>query len=103
ARSGCGVSDEFRTQVSQGRSRDLSRAVRTHRARHSWRVGFPAINGGLYGGVMHFADRLLDACRKKGNAVCAGIDPRWDLLPAELRKRHPQGTLDALAAACEEF
>src|SRR5262245_39155356 len=52
---------------------------------------------------MHFADRLLSACRKKGNAVCAGIDPRWDLLPLEIRQRHAGGTLDAMASAFEEF
>lgn len=52
---------------------------------------------------MHFADRLLDACRKKGNAVCVGIDPRWELLPADIRRRHGDGTLSAMAAAVEEF
>jgi orotidine-5'-phosphate decarboxylase len=52
---------------------------------------------------MHFADRLLAACRKKGNALCAGIDPRWDLLPLEIRRRHAAGTLDAMAAAFAEF
>jgi len=52
---------------------------------------------------MHFADRLLDACRKKGNAVCAGIDPRWELLPLEIRRRHGGRTLGAMAAAFEEF
>jgi orotidine-5'-phosphate decarboxylase len=52
---------------------------------------------------MHFADRLLQACRRKGNAVCAGIDPRWEQLPLAIRRRHPGGTLDAMAAAFEEF
>ena len=52
---------------------------------------------------MHFADRLLSACRRKGNAVCAGLDPRWELLPLEIRTRHGGGTLDAMAAAYEEF
>jgi orotidine-5'-phosphate decarboxylase len=52
---------------------------------------------------VHFADRLTQACKKKGNSLCAGIDPRWDLLPLEIRKRHSQGTLDAMAAAFEEF
>jgi orotidine-5'-phosphate decarboxylase len=53
--------------------------------------------------TMHFADRLVNACRQKGNAVCAGIDPRWEQLPLEIRRRHPQQTLDAMAAAFEEF
>lgn len=52
---------------------------------------------------MHFADRLWNACRQKGNAVCAGIDPRWDLLPREIRRRHSADTLEAMAAAFEEF
>lgn len=46
----------------------------------------------------HFADRLLRACRAKGNALCVGLDPRWDMLPAEIRARH--GTV---APAYEEF
>jgi orotidine-5'-phosphate decarboxylase len=52
---------------------------------------------------MHFADRLVEACRRKGNSLCAGLDPRWDLLPAEIRQRHAGGTLEAMAAAFEEF
>ena len=52
---------------------------------------------------MHFADRILDACRRKGNAVCIGLDPRWELLPLEIQCRHTGGTLDAMAAAFEEF
>jgi orotidine-5'-phosphate decarboxylase len=52
---------------------------------------------------MHFADRLINACKEKGNAVCVGIDPRWDLLPSSIRKRHTAGTLDAMASAFAEF
>ncbi len=52
---------------------------------------------------MHFADRLLTACRQKGNALCAGIDPRWEQLPVEIRRRHASGSLDAMATAIEEF
>jgi orotidine-5'-phosphate decarboxylase len=51
----------------------------------------------------HFADRLLDACRKKGNALCVGLDPRWEALPAALRRRHSEPTLEAMAAAFAEF
>lgn len=47
----------------------------------------------------HFADRLLTAIHAHGNAVCVGLDPRWDSLPAEIRQRHP----DSPAAAFEEF
>ncbi len=48
----------------------------------------------------HFADRLIAAMRAKGNAVCVGLDPRWELLPLELRARHAE---DSPAPAYEEF
>ncbi len=51
----------------------------------------------------HFADRLTAACRRCGNSVCVGLDPRWDQLPEEIRTRHNQGTLAAVAGAYEEF
>jgi orotidine-5'-phosphate decarboxylase len=51
----------------------------------------------------HFADRLLSACRAKGNALCVGLDPRWEQLPKQIRDRHNDGTLAAQAAAFEEF
>jgi orotidine-5'-phosphate decarboxylase len=51
----------------------------------------------------HFADRLADACRRRGNSVCVGLDPRWDLLPEEIRRRHVDGTLTAIARGFEEF
>jgi orotidine-5'-phosphate decarboxylase len=53
--------------------------------------------------MVHFADRLAAACRAKGNAVCVGLDPRWESLPASLRDRHGSATLGAVAAAFEEF
>jgi orotidine-5'-phosphate decarboxylase len=51
----------------------------------------------------HFADRLTAALRARGNALCVGLDPRWEMLPEEIRKRHTDRTLSALAAALEEF
>ncbi len=51
----------------------------------------------------HFADRLTAALRRKGNALCVGLDPRWEALPQELRTRHGEGTLAAVARAFEEF
>jgi orotidine-5'-phosphate decarboxylase len=51
----------------------------------------------------HFADRLAAACKAKKNSLCVGLDPRWDLLPLDLRRRHQTGTLDGVAAAFEEF
>jgi orotidine-5'-phosphate decarboxylase len=53
--------------------------------------------------MSHFADRLADAVRGRGNAVCVGLDPRWESLPLELRRRHDGGSLMAIAAAYEEF
>ena len=50
-----------------------------------------------------FADRLADACRAKGNSLCVGLDPRWDLLPEGVRRRHAAGGLAGMAAAFEEF
>lgn len=52
---------------------------------------------------MHFADRLTEAVRARGNALCVGLDPRWELLPKEIRNRHGEGSLEAMACACEEF
>jgi orotidine-5'-phosphate decarboxylase len=51
----------------------------------------------------HFADRLVSACRAKQTALCVGLDPRWDILPAEIRGRHAVGTPEAMAGAFEEF
>ena len=51
----------------------------------------------------HFADRLTAAIRTKGNALCVGLDPRWESLPLELRNRYAEGSLEAVARAYEEF
>lgn len=51
----------------------------------------------------HFADKLTAAIRAKGNALCVGLDPRWESLPLELRARHASVTLQAAAEAYEEF
>jgi orotidine-5'-phosphate decarboxylase len=53
--------------------------------------------------MIHFADRLAAAVRAKGNAVCVGLDPRWESLPLELRQRRGDTSLAAIAAAYEEF
>ncbi len=52
--------------------------------------------------TMPFADRVAEACRRKGNSLCVGIDPRPDLLPKALRRPASEG-LDGLAAAYEAF
>src|SRR5689334_4266915 len=51
----------------------------------------------------HFADRLCAGIRARGNAVCVGLDPRWEALPAEVRGRHGGDSLEAVARAYEEF
>ncbi len=53
--------------------------------------------------MTHFADRLAAAVRARGNALCVGLDPRWESLPLELRRRHGCDTLAGVAAAFEEF
>jgi orotidine-5'-phosphate decarboxylase len=53
--------------------------------------------------MTHFADRLADAIRTRGNAVCAGLDPRWESLPNDVRARHGADSLANVAAAYEEF
>jgi orotidine-5'-phosphate decarboxylase len=53
--------------------------------------------------MTHFADRLADAVRTKGTALCVGLDPRWDALPKSIRDRHAPDSLDTIAAAFETF
>src|SRR5215468_4711656 len=53
--------------------------------------------------MTHFADRLCAASRSKGNPVCVGLDPRWESLPEEIRRRHGGDTLRSVARAFEEF
>jgi orotidine-5'-phosphate decarboxylase len=52
---------------------------------------------------MHFADRLAAAVRSKGTVLCVGLDPRWEQLPEELRRRHGEVSLASVAAAYEEL
>lgn len=51
----------------------------------------------------HFADRLMGAIRTKENALCVGLDPRWEMLPQTLQARHDDGTLTGVARAYEAF
>jgi orotidine-5'-phosphate decarboxylase len=53
--------------------------------------------------MIHFADRLAALIRARGNAVCVGLDPRWESLPASLRQRHGTETQGHITAAVEEF
>lgn len=53
--------------------------------------------------MSHFADQLAAAVRARGNAVCVGLDPRWESLPLEIRRRQGDGTRATVARAYEEF
>ncbi len=53
--------------------------------------------------MTHFADRLADAIRARGNALCVGLDPRWESLPLPIRMRRGGDSLQTVAAAYEEF
>jgi orotidine-5'-phosphate decarboxylase len=45
--------------------------------------------------MLHFADRLADAVRRKGTALCVGLDPRRESLPAALRDKDPAAAYEA--------
>ena len=50
-----------------------------------------------------FADRLYEAIRERRTPVMVGLDPRYDLLPGQLRPTGSQAGLSVRAAACAEF
>jgi orotidine-5'-phosphate decarboxylase len=51
-----------------------------------------------------FPDRLADAVKRKRTALCVGIDPRWESLPAALRARDPDNPPeDRAAVALRDF
>jgi orotidine-5'-phosphate decarboxylase len=49
--------------------------------------------------VTPFADRLADAVRRKG-PLCVGLDPRWEMLPRDIRARHAAEPAGALEEFC---
>lgn len=56
--------------------------------------------------MTRFSDRLVAAVKAKGNPVCVGLDPRFDLLPERLRRlavRTHGRSSRAVAAAFLEF
>jgi orotidine-5'-phosphate decarboxylase len=53
--------------------------------------------------MQHFADRLAALVKARRNAVCVGLDPRWESLPESVRARHGDLTLRSTARAFEEF
>lgn len=44
--------------------------------------------------IVNFADKLIEAVKKKGNAICVGLDPRLDKIPESI-KTHALDTVDA--------
>jgi orotidine-5'-phosphate decarboxylase len=53
--------------------------------------------------MQHFADRLIGKVIARRNGLCVGLDPRWDLLPLDMRERNHDGTLTGMARTFEEF
>ncbi|MHC4250481.1 MAG: orotidine-5'-phosphate decarboxylase [Planctomycetota bacterium] len=47
---------------------------------------------------MHFADRLVERARSVKSVVCVGIDPRWAMLPEELKGRAREAERDPARA-----
>ena len=52
---------------------------------------------------MHFADRLHQAMQQKKSAVCVGLDPRWDRLPAFLVNKMLKAHGESFEAAAQSF
>jgi orotidine-5'-phosphate decarboxylase len=51
----------------------------------------------------HFTDQLAEAVRQRGNAVCVGLDPRWEQLPWPItigREDAPNGRVEAYLDFC---
>ena len=53
--------------------------------------------------MQNFADRLIDAIQKKGNPVCVGLDPRFDLLPQKIRDEAVKAHSNTARAVAQAF
>ena len=49
---------------------------------------------------IHFADRLINACRTKGAPVCVGLDPVFARLPKQVRDDAGQDAVEAIRVFC---
>ncbi len=52
--------------------------------------------------MQHFADRLLEAVKRKGSPICVGLDPVLERLPASLRVA-ADANIDARVQAIQTF
>ncbi len=49
----------------------------------------------------NFADRLIEAIKKKGNPICVGLDPRLEQIPAHIKAKALEGESTPMRAAAE--
>lgn len=49
----------------------------------------------------NFADKLIEAIKKKGNPICVGLDPRLDKIPRSIKNIALTGEKSPLAAASD--
>ena len=49
----------------------------------------------------HFADRLIEAVKKKGNAICVGLDPRLNQIPSHIKEKALKGDKTPTKAAAD--
>lgn len=50
----------------------------------------------------HFADRLIEAVKSKGNAICVGLDPRLSQIPAFIKRKALEGKEKSPMAAAAD-
>lgn len=51
----------------------------------------------------HFADRLIDAIKNKGNPICVGLDPRLEQIPEQIVKAQTEKCGETFEAAANAF
>lgn len=49
----------------------------------------------------HFADRLVEAIKKKGSPICVGLDPRFEQIPGAIRAKHIKKKAHSFEAAAD--
>lgn len=51
--------------------------------------------------MKHFADRLIEAVKVKGNPICVGLDPRLNKIPMHLKREALDGEKTPMQAAAD--